>query len=320
MEALKTRHIRSGQAFDKLLPKSIKQDKVIRKEGKARLHHTINLIKQIVPETTADTRLLANYLKGKNLEDTCRNIWEFVYNHIQYRRDKTGIEQVRRPSRTWVDRKQGVDCDCYTVFISSILTNLKIPHKVRITKYGGKSHYQHIYPIVPTKALPDRQAGSAKAAGTPSKSYITLDCVTDQFNYEVPYSEVKDFDMDDRSLVGEINGIGEVSGVDSADLLIDGLGIYNLKQPKLPLRQIVRSADNEVQSKLVIKPLTKSFVASQSKTPVSNAQSKVEIMPALETGLPAIPRDRKNQFGLMGRLLMAFGIGFGTYKLIETLT
>ncbi|MGB5930088.1 MAG: transglutaminase-like domain-containing protein [Cyclobacteriaceae bacterium] len=304
MEALKKRNIQSGLAFDKLLPKSIKQDKVIRKEGKARLHHTINLIKQIVPETTGDTHLLANYLRGENIEDTCRNVWEFVYNHIQYQRDKTGIEQVRRPSRSWADRKQGVDCDCYTVFISSILTNLKIPHKVRITKYGGKQYYQHIYPIVPIN----------------QNSFITLDCVTDQFNYEVPYSEAKDFPMDDRSPVGEINGICDVSGVDSADLLINGLGIYNLKQPKQPLRQIVKRNDNEVKSKLVITPMAKSSTTSQSKTPVANTQSRVEIIPAFESRSSNASKKSNTQIGLIGRILIVFGVGLGTYKLTEILT
>ena len=128
MKALRKRPIQPGYQFDKLIPKSIKQDSVVRPEGKAQLHHTINLIKKIVPETKEDTKLLANYLKGANLHDTCRNIWEFVYHHIQYSRDKVGIEQVRRPSRAWADRKKGVDCDCYSVFISSILTNLNIPH------------------------------------------------------------------------------------------------------------------------------------------------------------------------------------------------
>ena len=304
MEALKTRNIQSGLAFDKLLPKSIKQDKVIRKEGKARLHHTINLIKQIVPETTGDTRLLANYLRGENIEDTCRNVWEFVYNHIQYQRDKTGIEQVRRPSRSWADRQQGVDCDCYTVFISSILTNLKIPHKVRITKYGGKQYYQHIYPIVPIN----------------HDSFITLDCVTDRFNYEVPYSEAKDFPMDDRSPVGEIDGISDVSGVDSADLFINGLGIYNLKQPKQPLRQIIRTNANEVKSKLVITPMAKSSTTSQSKTPVVNTQSRVEIIPAFESRPSSTSKKKNTQIGLIGRILIVFGVGLGTYKLTEILT
>jgi hypothetical protein len=307
MQVLKRRHIAPGHPFDRLFPKSIKQDKVIRPEGKARLHHTINLIKQIVRDTKGDTALLAKTLKAEKLKDTCENIWNFVYKHIQYTRDKVGVEQVRRPSRTWADRKTGVDCDCYTVFISSVLSNLNIPHKVRITKYGGKPYFQHIYPIVPI--------------GT---GYLTLDCVTDQFNYEVPYSEAKDFDMDDRKPVGEINGILEVSGVDSADLLIGGLGIYNLKQPRLPLRQVRKMSHEKNQvttpDKLTIRKVPEQNTSSQPVLQVVNAQPKVEVAPAWENQTAPRAEDKTTGLGLAGKILLALGIGLGAYKLTEILT
>ena len=190
--------IKSGIQYDNLFPKSSGEDIVIQSEGKAKLHHTLNLIKRVVNDTLADTQLLAKVLKKKDLYSTCEAIWNFVYDHIQYAKDKAGIEQVRRPSRTWKDRESGVDCDCYTVFISSILINLKIPHNLRITKYNGKAHFQHIYPIVPLK----------------TGEYIIIDCVTDQFDFEVPFSGVKDFDALDKSRISEITETNEISGVD----------------------------------------------------------------------------------------------------------
>ena len=303
MQAQKKRTIKPGEQYDKLFPRSIRQDKVIRSEGKAQLHHTINLIKQIVQETKDDTRLLANYLKGESLPETCRNIWNFVYQHIQYTRDKTGVEQVRRPSRTWADRKKGVDCDCYSVFIASILTNLKIPHRVRITKYGGKPHFQHIYPIVPD--------------GT---GYITLDCVTDYFDYEVPYSEARDFDTSDPAPVSEISGLREVSGVDSADLLTGGLGVYQLKQPKLPLREVVKNSDTKPNrsDKIIIKPLAKPNATKQSP------HNSFSVSPAATMKLPASPEPAttppagKSSSRLIIKLLLAVGMGLGTYKLLES--
>jgi hypothetical protein len=307
MQALKKRHIAPGHAFDKLFPKSSGQDKVIRPEGKAQLHHTINLIKQVVRDTKGDTALLAKTLKGKTLQDTCENIWDFVYNHIQYARDKAGVEQVRRPSRTWTDRKTGVDCDCYSVFISSILTNLDIPHKVRITKYGIKPYFQHIYPIVPNET-----------------GYFTLDCVTDQFNYEVPYSEARDFDIDDRKPVGEINGIREVSGVDSADLLIDGLGIYNLKQPRLPLRQIRKLGHKQNQmttpDMLTLRKVPEQKISSQPVLQLTQAQPKVEVALALEKQTAPRAKGKIIGLGLTGKIFLALGIGLGAYKLTEILT
>ena len=89
------------------------------------------------------------------------------------KKDAEGYEQIRSPARAWHDRFSGVDCDCYSVFISSILSNLGIAHTLRITKYQ-RDYFQHIYPIVPFQ-----------------NGYITIDCVTDRFNYEVPFSEKK---------------------------------------------------------------------------------------------------------------------------------
>ena len=206
MRASKRRLIKSGIQYDNLFPGSSGEDIVIQSEGKAKLHHTLNLVKRIVNDTLKDTQLIAKVLKRKDLYSTCEATWNFVYDHIQYAKDKAGVEQVRRPSRTWKDRESGVDCDCYTVFISSILTNLKIPHRLRITKYNGKSHFQHIYPIVP-----DKDGG-----------YITIDCVTDQFDFEVPFSGVKDFDASNKSYISEIKETNEISGVDFKAISNDG--------------------------------------------------------------------------------------------------
>ena len=213
MQAQTKRHIQPGYRYDALLPKSMGADVVIVGPGKARLKDTLNLMKAILKETTADTALLATKLKGNNVLATCRNIWDFVYHHIQYKMDATGIEQVRRPSRTWADRSTGVDCDCYTVFIGSILTNLGIPFVIRITKYGGKKHFQHVYPVV---------VGSGKP--------IPIDCVADRFNYEVPYSEKKDIAVDGPVILQDISGL---SGVDTVAIPLDAL-----QQKRIPLHQI----------------------------------------------------------------------------------
>ncbi len=196
MEASKKRNIASGEAFDALFIKPLFLDPVI-KRG-ATVNDTVRFIPKVVRETLFQTSKLAQTLKGKDTFDTCRNIWAFVYRYIAYKKDEEGKEQVRSPARTWNDRKQGVDCDCYTVFISSILSNLKIKHKLRITKYK-QDHFQHIYPIVPN--------GEGK--------YITVDCVVDQFNYEEPYSEKQDTNMD----LEYLNGIPSTNNVDVQDLM-----------------------------------------------------------------------------------------------------
>lgn len=203
MEARYQRKLLSGENFNHFFPTASGENKTIR--SNAEVSDTLQLIPKVVKETLHHTAPLAQHLKGNTINETCENIWDFVYQHIAYRKDEDGKEQVRSPARVWQDRKQGVDCDCYTTFISSILTNLHIPHVLRITKYF-KPHFQHIYPIVPL----------------PNGKHITIDCVVEKFNYEEPFSEKKDTKMDLQYL----NGIedktilfAEADNVDVQDLI-----------------------------------------------------------------------------------------------------
>jgi hypothetical protein len=182
MEARAKRNIKSGSEWDHLFPKSDGSNKTIK--GNADVNDTVAFIPKVVQETLDQTKPISKKLKGNSVYDTCSNIWQFVYQHINYKKDQEGYEQIRSPARVWKDRFSGVDCDCYSTFISSVLTNLGIKHKLRITKYW-KDYYQHIYPVV--------QNGQRE---------IILDCVSDKFNYEVPFSEKKDYPMDLQYLNG----------------------------------------------------------------------------------------------------------------------
>lgn len=183
MQAKTSRNIQNGKDYDYLFPKAKLTNSTV-KRG-ATVSDTVKLIPQVVNSTRWQTKELSELLRGDSVYSTCRNIWDFVYDHIRYHKDEEGREQIRSPARSWHDRERGVDCDCYTVFISTILCNLGIPHLLRITKYG-KDYFQHIYPVVPTK----------------KGSHITLDCVVDSFNHEEYYTEKKDTPMDLQFLEG----------------------------------------------------------------------------------------------------------------------
>mgnify|MGYP000730823474 CR=1 FL=1 len=176
------RHIKNGSQFNHLFPIP-KGDNVIVKKV-AHLDDTIHLMKEVVSTTLEDTFAIAQMLKASTEYDTCQNIWNFCFTHLQYTKDEMGKEQVRRPSRTWKDRAAGIDCDCMSVFIGSILTNLKIPFSFRLTKY--RSHdFEHVYPIAHT-----------------NNGIIILDTVVHKFNREVPYSAKKDINMELQYLNG----------------------------------------------------------------------------------------------------------------------
>jgi hypothetical protein len=193
MEASKHRTLADGREFDHLFPKPEHTDNSVKTDASVR--DTVKLIKEKVPETKWHTAKIAPLLKGRDLNETCSNIWHFVYQHIQYKPDKTGFEQVRSPRRTWFERVKGVDCDCYSEFISTVLCNLGIPHKLRIAMYTPERGWQHIYPIVPINGRLD----------TPMEDhsqYIVIDCVKDDYNAEQPYLEYKDYNMELQFLDG----------------------------------------------------------------------------------------------------------------------
>jgi hypothetical protein len=190
MVADRKRRLKDGREFDHLFPPPGDTDTTIRKS--ADVEDTMKLIRKALPQTLWQTKKIAKVLKGRTLEETCSNIWHFVYQHIQYKRDEEGVEQVRSPRRAWSDRKTGVDCDCYTVFILSILRSLDIPCLARITKYPKRypevPRWQHVYPIVP-------KPGHLEDYIDERNYYIVIDCVKDRFDDEQPYLECKDYDM-----------------------------------------------------------------------------------------------------------------------------
>ncbi|MCB0805381.1 MAG: hypothetical protein KDC05_06245 [Bacteroidales bacterium] len=177
------RQIKSGDQYDKLFPKPDFSDTLLQ-EGN--VNDTVFLMGEYIQKYKSDTAKLAPILKGKSLEETLRNNWNFVYNHIQYKLDTPGIEELRRPARTWAERKSGVDCDCYTIFLCTLLLNQGIEPVIRIVQIPPATSFHHVYPIV----YKNKKSGE----------YYTLDVVLDRFNYEKPFSKKRDYTMDELGI------------------------------------------------------------------------------------------------------------------------
>jgi hypothetical protein len=123
------RTIADGSGYDRFFSSPDNQDRFIR-DGDVNI--TVDLMKRVVWKYIDDTKRIAAHLKETSLKKTCQNIWNFLYHHIQYKLDAKGLEQLRRPNRSWAEKNTGIDCDCFSIFVSSILTNLQIPHSFRI--------------------------------------------------------------------------------------------------------------------------------------------------------------------------------------------
>ncbi len=205
------RKIKDGSRFSYLFPAQKRSETTVKK--RAQLSDTITLMKSKVRRQNWQTEKIAKHLKGATIGQTCRNIWQFAYSYFQYKPDKLGIEQVRSPARSFSDRVTGIDCDCFSVFIGSVLSNLNIPFLWRLAIYKSQD-FEHVYPV----AINGNQ-------------HIIMDAVIDRFNYEVPYTKKKDIVMD----LHELNGIDPRSILDEiesetdfkrADLSTDALDLF----------------------------------------------------------------------------------------------
>lgn len=187
------RDIKSGREFDHYFPKSSITEKIVVPDGTVR--DTVDEIEKIVKQYNWQTKAIASTFKKASLPETLNAIWDFFYNHYQYKLDRPEVEELRTPARAWHDRKTGIDCDCYSISISCVLTNLGIKHKFRVTKYGAG--WQHIYVIVPVP-------NSIK------NEYWVLDCVLDRFNYEKTYTDKFDYKMENLGIpIAVLNGTAD---------------------------------------------------------------------------------------------------------------
>lgn len=139
---------------------------------------TVKQMIKIVEENYTSVQKIANALFDKKLNTFLKNIFNFVMTYVQYEKDSMFTEQLRLPLRTLKDQKG--DCDCMSILIGSILYAKNIPFKFRITKYNGKSNFQHVYVIVPTV----------------NGSYTIVDPVIGTFDKEKTFDEKKDFLVD----------------------------------------------------------------------------------------------------------------------------
>lgn len=179
-----------GSRFDHLFEDPRRDDLIIIQDGS--VEQTVQQMVKLVKKYSYQTARLAKMLQGSTIEESTRNIWNFIYRNIQYREDKAGVEQLRTPARTWADRKNGVDCDCMSIFAGSLLTNMGIDYQFRIVKYG-KPDFQHVYVVVPRPGINGR--------------YIVIDGVLDKYNTELQFTDNKDFNGMNGIPIQVLNGI-----------------------------------------------------------------------------------------------------------------
>lgn len=137
------RPITSGQV--PLVPADMNRLTVAKNGG---INETIAAIITATRASLPQTAELARWLQAPNLKQTAYNIWHFLKTNVRYTKDPNGFEKVRLASRSWADRKTGIDCEDASIFIASVLTNLGYRPKFRIVKTNNARNWEHIFVTV----------------------------------------------------------------------------------------------------------------------------------------------------------------------------
>lgn len=118
-------------------------------------------IEGAIPQATKQATTIANRYKGKTEEETCKKIFDYLKNNINYKADGED-QQVRLPSGL-MRTAQG-DCKSYSVFTSAVLSNLGIPHKLVYASYDPKNPTpSHIYVVTDKGCIIDAVYGKFNA-------------------------------------------------------------------------------------------------------------------------------------------------------------
>lgn len=137
-------------------------------------------VRQIIQIINTEPSFQDLPFKYSSIYTFCGKLWFFVKNNIAYKNDKEGIEEIRTPKRTWSDRKSGVDCEDYCIFLATILIKYDIEPFLRIVSFSKEEGFAHVYIVL---------------KHFNKKDELILDCCMDDFNTEMPYVDKIDIDI-----------------------------------------------------------------------------------------------------------------------------
>lgn len=252
VNALLYRPLKEGKKYDKYFPNVGCKPTFL---GNGDTYKTINEMKKIALKYRSQTSKISKLLTGPTIKATCDNIYQFLYDHLQYSAD--GSDQyLKSPACAWKTRKQGIDCKSYSVFASTILLNLGIPHVIRkVIQPSSPGRWSHVYVIVKHKG-----------------KELIIDSTTHD-NKEVHYVQKNDLIMPNLAHYG-LNAPSQQSFIGTSKTQLAVLNFVHLFLPKLEQQGVskntIESIKNEVKDYVDrgIDPkieLSQSYIAIQGK-------------------------------------------------------
>jgi hypothetical protein len=127
-----------------------------------------DLLVKLVPKAKAQMATFAQKFKGRNPQETCKNIFDYIKSNFTYVAD--GGEQIIKLPSALLRKKVG-DCKSYSLFTASILENLKIPYKFVYTSYSANPIPQHVYVVTENGCIIDVVYGIFNQEKKPTYKY-----------------------------------------------------------------------------------------------------------------------------------------------------
>ena len=129
----KRKHILDITPYLKYFPQSQQETIVVKRNSD--LRDTVEFMPWMVERTLYQTKYFAPLIKGRTIYETCQKLWNWVYQHIQYKKDEARKEQVKSPQRVVHDAEEGSDCEDMAGLIASTLSNL---NQRSVPTYGAR--------------------------------------------------------------------------------------------------------------------------------------------------------------------------------------
>lgn len=154
----------------------------------------VELVEEVLNSDVDDTEGLAKtYMATRQ---GLHQLYRDVYNRITYVEDPSFHQWVQTPSYLWHHTKRG-DCKSLTVFISSVLQNMGIPHYIRYVSYDFRSYiprsnkkFKHVYPVailngqeLPLDVVFEKQEGGQ--FGTEKRYFLKKDTLVEAGLYKL---------------------------------------------------------------------------------------------------------------------------------------
>jgi len=127
-----------------------------------------DLLVKLVPKAKAQMGTFAQKFKGRNPQETCKRIFDYIKSNFTYVAD--GGEQIIKLPSALLRKKVG-DCKSYSLFTASILENLKIPYKFVYTSYSANPIPQHVYVVTENGCIIDVVYGIFNQEKKPTYKY-----------------------------------------------------------------------------------------------------------------------------------------------------